>query len=538
MRGSYRPSGGRAAAAGRHWMATAPHALAAQAGAKILDAGGSAADAAIAMASSLAVVYPHMTGIGGDAFVLYYDSRSNDVTAYNGSGGAASMATRDFYAALGVQAIPERGGAAALTVPGAVDTWFALHERFGTFEMSRLLAAAVGFARDGVPIARSLARSMHEDLAVLDADTGARAAYGSGRSPGAVLAQPALARTLERIASQGRAWFYDGEGAAAIDGYCAKIGSPLRAADFAAHRGSWASPIRTTFRGFESLSTPPNSQGLALLLAQGVYAEFVGASRPPDVSAEVVHATVEAAKCAYADRDRYVCDPRYLEAPLELLLSPGHAREAASRIDPFRAAPAGRTESVDRGSTTYFACVDAAGNAASVIQSIYQHFGAGVVVPELGVALHDRGCWFTLDEGAPRSLAPGRRPFHTLIANMLMRDGKPSVVYGSMGGDGQPQTGLALSIRIAERGCDPQAAIDAPRWRWFGSAAANEPDLFIEARAGEACIAGLRARGHRVEVCDDWEETMGHAGAIVIDREEGVLLGGTDPRSDGLALGG
>jgi gamma-glutamyltranspeptidase/glutathione hydrolase len=152
--------------------------------------------------------------------------------------------------------------------------------------------------------------------------------------------------------------------------------------------------------------------------------------------------------------------------------------------------------------------------------------------------LHDRGCWFTLDEGSPRSLSPGRRPFHTLIANMLLRNGRPWVVYGSMGGDGQPQTGLALSIRIAERGMDPQAAIEAPRWRWFGNASADEPDLFIEARVGEACIAGLRARGHRVEVCDDWEETMGHAGAIVIDREEGILLGGSDPRSDGLALGG
>jgi gamma-glutamyltranspeptidase len=478
-----------------------------------------------------------MTGIGGDAFVLYYGARSNDVVAYNGSGAAAAMATRDYYASRVLGAIPERGGASALTVPGAVDTWFALHERFGSIAMGRLLEAAIGFARDGAPIARSLARSMEEDRTVLDADEGARAAYGSGRPAGRVLVQPALARSLERIASEGRHWFYEGEGAASIDAYCSRIGSPLRAADLASHRGSWTSPIRTSFRGCDSFSTPPNSQGLALLLAQGIYQEFAGSSRPADGSPGFVHATVEAAKLAYADRDRYVCDPRYTAAPLELLLSFGHVRSAASRIDPYRAAPLLRPESADRGSTTYFACVDSHGNAASVIQSIYQHFGAGVVVPELGVALHDRGCWFTLDEGAPRSLAPGRRPFHTLIANMLLRDGKPWVVYGSMGGDGQPQTGLALSIRIAERGLDPQAAIEAPRWRWFGNAAAGEPDLFVEARVGEACIAGLRARGHRVEVCDDWEETMGHAGAIVIGREEGVLLGGSDPRSDGLALG-
>lgn len=518
-------------------MATAPHALAAQAGATILGGGGNAADAAIAMASTLSVVYPHMTGVGGDAFVLYYDACSNDVAVYNGSGAAAAMATRDFYTSRGLSAIPERGGAAALTVPGAIDTWFALHERFGSIEMTRLLGAAIGFARDGAPIARSLARSMEEDRAVLDADEGARTAYGSGRQAGRVLVQPALARTLDRIAGEGRAWFYEGEGAASVDAYCAKIGSPLRAADFAAHRGSWTAPIRTSFRGSESLSTPPNSQGLALLLSQGIYQEHVGLSRPADACAEFVHATVEAAKLAYADRDRFVCDPRYAAAPLELLLSLGHARAAASRIDPYRAASVARGESADRGSTTYFACVDSDGNAASVIQSIYAHFGAGVVVPELGIALHNRGCWFTLDEGSPRSLAPGRRPFHTLIANMLLRDGRPWVVYGAMGGDGQPQTGLALSIRIAERGMDPQAAIEAPRWRWFGSVPANEPDLFIEARVGKACIAGLRARGHRVEVCDDWEETMGHAGAIVIDRDEGLLLGGSDPRSDGLALG-
>jgi gamma-glutamyltranspeptidase len=517
-------------------MVTAPHALAAQAGARVLGDGGSAADAAVAVGATLSVVYPHMTGIGGDFFALYYDARSGEVSAYNGSGRAAALATKEFYASRGLAAIPERGGPAALTVPGAVDAWFALLERFGSMDVSRLLAPAIAFARDGAPVARSLARAIAEERAVLDADRGARAAYGSGRGDGAVLTQPALARTLENIATRGRAWFYGGGGADAFDAYCRSIDSPLRASDFAAHRGEWTTPIKTTFRGVESLTTPPNSQGLALLLAQGAYEEFTGESRPADLSAEFVHAAVEATRLAYADRDRYVCDPAYTAAPLDRLLSREHARALASGIDPNRAGSSERIPA-DRGGTTYFACVDAHGNAASVIQSVYQHFGAAVVVPELGVAIHNRGCWFTLDDGMPRSLAPGRRPFHTLIANMLLRDGKPWIVYGSMGGDGQPQTGLSLSIRMAERGMDPQAAVDAPRWRWIGDGA-DGPQVFVEKRVGAACVAGLRARGHDVVVCDDYEESMGHAGAIVIDRERGILAGGSDPRSDGLALGG
>ena len=533
------PAGGRPPAIGARWMVTAPHARAAQAGGDVLAAGGSAADGAVAIGAALSVVYPHMTGIGGDLFALYYDADTGEVSAYNGSGAAAALASLDFYAALSQRAIPERGGPSALTVPGAVDAWFALHERFGSMEMPRLLASAVELAREGAPIARSLARAMAEERAVLDADEGARAAYGSGRAPHAVLVQPALARTLEAIATHGRSWFYEREGAAAIDAYCRRIRSPLRAGDLAAHRGFWTTPLRSTFCGADSLTTPPNSQGLALLLAQATYEEFTAASRAEDASAPFVHAAVESARLAYEDRDRYVCDPAYAQAPMERLLSRGHARAQASRIDPNRAGdPDAGSVGVDRGSTTYFACADARGNAVSVIQSIYQHFGAAVVVPALGVALHDRGCWFTLDEDAPRSLAPGRRPFHTLVANMLVRDGKPWVVYGSMGGDAQPQTGLALSIRIAERGLDAQRAIDAPRWRWVAIGESGGPEVWIEARVGSACVEGLRARGHRVMVCGDWEETMGHAGAIVFDREAGVMMGGTDPRSDGLALGG
>lgn len=517
---------------------TSPHAAATLAGADVLAAGGSAADAAVAVGSTLSVVYPHMTGIGGDLFALYYDAKAGDVVGYDGAGAAAARATLDFYARAGLDAIPQRGGASALTVPGTVDAWFALHERFGTMEMARLLAPAASHARDGAPIARSVARAMSEERQTLDADEGARAAYGSGRSGGALLVQPALAQTIEKLATRGRAWFYEGEGAAAVDACCARTGSPLRAADLAGHRGAWVTPIRTAFRGFESLSTAPPSQGLALLIAQSVYAAYAGDSRDDDGSAPFVHACVESTRLAYADRDEHVCDPRYRAAPIERLLALERIRAEARRIDPYRAGAPSAEGAADLGGTTYFACVDAHGNAVSVIQSIYQHFGSCVVVPELGVALHDRGCWFTLDEDRPRSLAPGRRPFHTLIANMLLAGGKPRVVYGSMGGDAQPQTGLTLSIRLGERELAPQAAIERPRWRWSGAATAAEPAVVVERRVGRACVEGLRARGHRVGMTDDWDEAMGHAGAIVIDREQGIILAGADPRSDGLALAG
>jgi len=473
-----------------------------------------------------------MTGIGGDFFALCYDAATDSVHAYDGAGAAAALATHDFYHRAGHDSIPQRGALSALTVPGAVDTWFALHERFGSMDMSRLVASGVALARDGAPIARSLGRGLFEERELLDADEGGRAILGSGRLGSALLVQPALANTLEKIGSRGRAWFYEGEAATAIDRYCTRVGSPLRASDFGAHRGAWVDPIRTPFLGFESLTTAPPSQGLTLLIAQSIYEEFGAASDADDVSAAFVHACVEATRLAYADRDTHICDPRYRPAPIDRLLARERIRDLAKRIDGDRAADSSAVAS-DFGGTTFFACVDSRGNAVSAIQSLYQHFGSCVVVPELGIALHNRGCWFTLDEGQTRSLSPGHRPFHTLIANMLLSGGKPQVVYGSMGGDGQPQTGLSLSIRIAERGMEPQAAIERPRWRW---SSATDPELVVERRVGSACIEGLRARGHRVGVTDDWDETMGHAGAIVIDRDRGIILAGTDPRSDGLAL--
>jgi gamma-glutamyltranspeptidase len=540
------PTGFRPSARSVRAMVTAPHSLGTAAGVETLRAGGSAADAGVAVAASLSVLYAHMTGIGGDAFFLYYDARSRTVHAYNGSGRSAALADRAFYQRHGVSAIPRHGGPAALTVPGAVDAWLSLHERFGRLPLPVCVAPAVGHARDGAPIARSFARGLLEEHGLLAADEGAWPLYASQAQYliGTRFAQPALARTLERIAHEGRPFWYEGEAAELIERACVRSGSPLRAADLSAHRGFFTEPLRARFGGYESLVTPPNSQGIALLLAQGTHDVAAGREHLALGSAGLAHLDIEAIKLAFEDRDTWVSDPNVMQPPFERLLSDDYARSQAARIDPHRARGVDDGNAVPRsrargggGDTTYFACVDGDGNALSMIQSLYFHFGSCVGVPELGIVLQNRGHAFTLDEGRPTSLAPKRLPFHTLMAAMLLKAGEPHLVYGTMGGEGQPQTTLQTSITIAEAGVDPQTALDMPRWRYGKTWGDDVPGVAIERRAGEACIAGLRARGHTMIVVGDWEESMGHAGAIRIDRDQGVFVGASDLRSDGLAAG-
>ena len=517
-------------------MVTAPHALATQAGVAILRNGGNAADAIVGVAAALAVLYPHMTGIGGDAFFLYYDAKSGELVGYNGSGSAAQLATLHYYRSAGHQVIPERGPAAALTVPGAVDAWFALAGRFGSLEMERTLGPAIAYASDGAPAARSFVSAIERLRDVLAADEAAAELF-LRRGPtqtGDVFRNPRLADTLRSIARFGRTWFYEGEGARSIAKRAEAIGSPLRANDFAEHRGAFCEPVAGQFYGFESLTVPPNSQGLTLLIAQQTYEAYANGKSLEEGSAAQVHGAVESIRLAISDRDGVVTDPNAGQE-WKAMVQRERALAHAAHIDPYVARPQ-MSQHVDGGDTAYFACVDSAGNAASFIQSLFHGFGAGVVMPELGVTLQNRGTSFELSEGRLRSLAPGKRPFHTLMPCMLARDGKPHLVYGSMGGDAQPQIALQLSTRIA-LGMDPQAAIERPRWRWARENLREPARLHVESRLGDACIAGLRARGHDVAIMGEWEESMGHAGAIAVDRSRGVLSGGWDPRSDGAAAG-
>lgn len=518
-------------------MVASPHYLASLAGLDMLRAGGSAVDAAIAVNAALSVVYPHMTGMGGDAFWLIHDASGNELHALNGSGRAVRGATREFYRARGYAAIPERGPLAALTVPGAVDSWCAAHARFGKLALADILAPAIRHAREGYPVCEGqarLTRATAETLARCPA--AAEAFLPGGRAPrrGEVMRLPRLAAVMEAVAREGRAGFYDGAVADEIVRALNAAGGLWSHEDLAAHRASWEIPVSTTYRGVTCYQHPPNSQGFAHLMMLNLLEGFdVAGLRERE--ADYVHLIVEATKLAFADRDRYLADPAFTQIPLERLLSKDYAAGLADRIGRDAATP--REPALTGGDTTCTVVVDAEGNAVSMIQSLYHEFGAAVAAGETGLLMQNRGAFFSLDGDHVNRLEPGKRCFHTLMPGMLFRDGRPFLVYGTMGGEGQPQTGAALVTRILDFGMDPQSAIDAPRWlygRTWGEATRN---LRLEGRFGEGTAAALAARGHRVETVEDWSELTGHAAAVMIDPEAGVLHGAADARGEGLALG-
>ncbi len=544
---------------------SAPHYLAASAGLVTLARGGTAIDAAIAMAAVLGVVYPHMTGPGGDAFWLVCDpaERGPDggvrVRALNASGRAAAAATFDAYRARG-PAIPWRGPQAALTVPGAVDGWWEAYrlsvDRWGSaLRWGALLEPAIRYAADGYPCSQSQAR-----WTALNLDPAAGALGGLERfegfrrtflgpdatvpRPGARVANPGLARTLEAIAAGGRDAFYRGAVAAALARGLAEVGSPLTADDFAAHRSEWVEPIVLRWRGYEVFTVPPNSQGVAALQLLGLL-EAAGAAETADGSADRIHLVVEATRLAFADRDRWVADPAAAPVPLDRLLEPAYLAARARLIDRARAAaavapglgaaPAAAADPA-ASDTTWFGAVDAAGRMVSVIQSLYFDFGSGIVPGDTGVVLQNRGTAFRLDDpGHPNALAAGKRPFHTLCPLLLARGGRPVGVVGTMGGDGQPQTCAALLLRMLVDGLDPWAAVEAPRWLYGRTWGAATSTLTLEAALAPAAEA-LAARGHRVTIGPARTDLMGHAGAILLD-EAGMRLAAADPRGDGAALG-
>lgn len=540
-------------------MVATPHVLASAAGLRVLRVGGSAVDAAIAIAAALGATSPHMTGIGGDGFWLVHDPRTARTHALNASGPAARLATPDYYAARGhARRIPDRGALAALTVPGAVDGWRAAHERFGRLAWGELLADAIRWARTGAPVGRSLARSLAERADLLrEHPSTARAFLPEGRALGAGerLAQPALAATLDRLARDGPRAFYDGELAERTCRAVATLGSPLRAADFAAYRAEWTDPISISYRGITVQEMPPNSQGLAALEILGILEGFDVAAWG-DASADYYHYQAEAARLACADRDAWCADPRFEEAPLARLLDRSYAAERRRLIQPTaaiaardlvpgipragQAVPGGAAAGSGRGlrgDTCAFSVVDADGLVVSAIESVYLDFGSVEVAPDTGVLLQNRGALFSLDARACGTLVPGKRPFHTLSPALALQGGAPWAAFGTMGGNGQPQTHSALVTRLVDLGYDVQRAIDAPRWVMGRTLASPRELLWLERRVGDAIARDLRRRGHRVRVVDDWSPDMGHAQMIRLHAETGALEGGADSRGDGAAVG-
>jgi gamma-glutamyltranspeptidase len=530
---SYRPliMGRRGAVASNHPLAT-------QAGLLALQAGGNAVDAAVAVAATLSVVEPFMSGLGGDGFYHAYLRRTGEALVFNGTGPAPRAATPARYAG----GIP-LSGPLAVSVPGSVGAWGAMHARFGRRPWASLLEPALHYARDGFGATRAYRHFAGEQVASLAADRESGAVFlRGGRAPhvGAVIVQPALARTLEELAAEGADAFYRGGLARRLAAGCREAGALLTADDLAAFRADTESPIALDYRGFTVREAPPNSMGWVLLQELGI-AEHFDLAAMGALSADLVHTLVEAKKLAFADRERWSGDPRFVEAPLAELLSPAYLARRAAEIDPKRAAPARGAAATVAGDTTYFCVVDGEGNAVSGIQSLNSAFGSGVTAGDTGILLNNRmGPWH-LDPDHPNRLAPGKRVRHTMNPAMVFKDGELWAVLGTPGGDYQVQVNLQVLTAMIDLGYDPQQAAEMPRWSSTQPGQeANWPHdcpdaLNLEARFPDDVRAELAARGHPVV---DLGHLDGPCSVEIIRRDAGtgLLMAGSDPRRDGWAL--
>lgn len=511
-----------------------PHYLASQAGLRVLQEGGNAVDAAIAANAVLNVVLPQQCHAGGDLFALVWEPGSRSLVGLNASGPAPAGATIEWMNSQGHSAMPERGHL-AVTVPGSVGGWAALSERFGRFELGASLQAAIGYARNGFPISKQLSAAIELLRPLLEQHEGATQTFlnSGARQPKDILRQPRLAETFERIAREGRDGFYRGSVADDIVATLQAGGSAMTHADLASYEPEWMTPLSTSYRGVELVELPANTQGpTALLMAnivEGWPVEELG-----HTTGLGIHAYVETKKRAFIERDHWLSDPRFVDIPNERFLDKEIAAEHRAAIDLERAATGSRRG--EDGDTVYLCAVDRDGLAVSLIQSMYMGFGSGIVAPRSGVLLHNRGFSFALDPAHANALMPGKRPRHTLIPAMLLRDGEPWVVFGAMGADGQAQTHLQLLLGLVDFGLDPQEAIEVPRWV-SQNALDGSPLVQVEPAVGEATIADLQRRGHAVIVGPHWHHAMGHAQLIMFDRQRGVLSGGADPRGDGIAAG-
>jgi gamma-glutamyltranspeptidase/glutathione hydrolase len=505
-----------------------PHRRASEIGRDVLAAGGNALDAAIATNAMLAAVYPHMCGLGGDLFLLFAEARTGRVHCLNASGPAPALASVAALRARGLDAVPARGPLSA-TVPGAVAGWQAARERFGTRSLADLLAPADAAADEGIAVTPRLAAWIADTQTELARDPLLSARFldraGAALPPGATLRQPELARALRRLIEAGADDLYRGRLAAEIDRACRAAGGLLRADDLANYAPRWVAPLRIEHRGVEVVTTPPNSQGVtALLMLNAMRA--LGAHGLAPGSADYIDALVAAKRAAFADRDRHVCDPAFHDVDSDALLDPAHALRSMRAAPPGLAAPTG-------GDTVYVCTVDHAGNACSLIQSIYYAFGSCFAAGP--ILLHNRAHYFATEPGHPNRLQPGKRPLHTLMACLALRDGAPWLVFGTMGADGQPQTNVQVLDRIVA-GATPAQAVAAPRVRHGRFALEDDADILeVERDIGLDTVNALRARGHRVAVTPPHDERMGHAHAIRLDAN-GRRTAGSDPRSDGAAL--
>jgi gamma-glutamyltranspeptidase len=523
---------------GRRGAVAANHPLATQAGLLTLQAGGNAVDAAVAVAATLSVVEPYMSGLGGDGFYHVHVRRTGDAVVFNGTGPAPRAATPERYAG----GLPLAGPLAA-SVPGSVGAWGAMHSRFGRRPWGSLFDAAIHYAREGFGATRACRHFAGEQLAALAADPRSAAVFlRHRRAPavGTAIVQPDLARTLEQLAGEGAETFYRGALAARLAAAWRDAGGLVTRDDLAAFRSDAQPPIALDYRGYTVREAPPNSMGWVLLQELGIVERFDLAAMGA-LSPDLVHTLVEAKKLAFADRERWAGDPRFVEVPLAELLSADYLARRAAEIDPKRAASSRTRAATAPGDTTYFCVIDGDGNAVSGIQSLNSAFGSGVTAGDTGILLNNRMTPWHLDPAHPNRLVPGKRVRHTMNPAMVFKDGELWAVLGTPGGDYQVQVNLQVLTAMIDLGYDPQQAAEMPRWSSTQPGQeANWPHdcpdaLNLEARFPDDVRAELVARGHPVVGLGDLD---GPCSVEIIRRDAatGMLMAGSDPRRDGWAL--
>ena len=522
---------------------SAGHPLAAQAGLRVLQDGGNATDAIIAMAGVLAVVRPHMNGIGGDAFGIFYNGETGEVTALNASGRSGALATPEFFAVAELDRIPSIGPL-SVSVPGAVAGWIDAHDRYGSMNFAELLSTGIDYARNGFAVSSRLAQDFEEQGQNLN-DAG-RDLYLPNSNPpkvGSLLRNPQLANSLEIVADQGKEGFYNGSIAQKLSAFITEQGGYLRQGDFASHTSTWVTPLRGDYLNHEFVVMPPNTQGVTQLALFEMAKSHDLASMTQN-SADYLHTLVELKKLAFADRDRWVADPNSANVPVDQLLDADYLKNRAQLInmsvavesaepgfgDEILAEPNGNRS--DAGDTVFITAVDQWGNAVSWIQSNFAGFGSGLLDEATGILLHNRGALFTLETGHPNQVAPDKRPYHTLSPTMaLYPSGEFAFTLGTPGGDSQTQTILQITHNMLVFGMTPQQAIEAPRFRSLSGLR-----LAIEDRVSEEALLDLRQRGHLLNLVEGWTATFGGAHMIHHDPETGVLTAAADPRREAYAI--
>ena len=524
----------RSVAVGARGMVSSSQHLATTAGLRMLLRGGNAIDAAIAMVSTLSVVEPQSVGIGGDAFALIYLAKERKLIGMNGSGRAPYEANIDWFLQRGMREIPERG-VLAVTVPGALHGWAQALERYGTCSLAEVLKDAIFYAREGYPVTEVIAGEWTQTEACLRTNDAAVRTYlvgGAAPRPGYRFRNPDLARTLQMVASDGAGVFYEGEIRDVIVRCSTELGGLLTERDFTDHTTTWVEPISTDYRGYSIYELPPNGQGLVALQMLNVLGGYDLASLGHN-SPDHIHVLMEAKKAAFSDRDMFITDPEFEAIPLDQLLSREYAKIVRDRITMSEAMPPPLPLSYSRHSdTVYVTAVDEERNAVSLISSIFQHFGSGVVVGGTGIVLQNRGRSFSLDSSHFNRLEPHKRPMHTIIPAMLFKDKKFVMSFGVVGADMQPQGQVQFLANLIDFKMNLQEAMDAPRARHI-----DGMKIYLEEGISDETVSALRSRGHHVIGRGFATNQVGGGQAIYLDREQDVLLGASDRRKDGCAIG-